>query len=401
MLISTFSLNSLYQDDNHNMVYTEFGMEEDPSMQKLDSLVKKASSTLERIEALNLSRRSSRDHSVNPHQRTEFSFSQHPSTQKEPLQLTPVPLGRENSLLATDQYAELHRDNSLMREKSVNAELRLWHEMSVHRDSHNSQHHNMPFHLAGKLMPGRSEEDGVSNSTADSKPLQGQLGKLNLIQLVTRMGNENALNITDYNGVFGLEEKTLIANLIFIKCPKSEIAPTLDTENFIKQVNKVLRDKKDKRKDDQLRFVYKKAIRNMLSNATEYAPSKSAKMEDYTDRFLKFYFPEKTDRNKDVLDTSYASVKRIKTYFHDSPMFKQHFLDTCLKVVVKEYVRYTEETYTKMHEVMTEHMRASTDDQKYRVDVLRTRYKRIPWSCLDIIDSINLIKGSCLGGQSS
>lgn len=127
----------------------------------------------------------------------------------------------------------------------------------------------------------------------------------------------------------------------------SNIDCRLENEQFVAAVNRELSKTKERRKDDRLRFIYKRAIKIMLTNSTEYQQNKSCRMENYASHFIKHYFGSQHGV-EDVLNTSYASCKKLKHYFVKSQAFQEDFVKVALDQIVKEYSANSKDTYTKM-----------------------------------------------------
>lgn len=232
-------------------------------------------------------------------------------------------------------------------------------------------------------MEEKLNEEVMSHSTAESADHQ----KLSIIQVAIRMSEENTLRISDFTGEFGVFEKLFISNLMLIKKGKS-IDWNTPSDQFVRETNNLLSQNRERRKDDRLRFIYKRAIKFLLAKCTDYQSNKSFRMEDFTEQFIKYYFGKKNNINHDVLDTSYASCKKLKLYFTHSLVFKRDFIDHALDQIMSEYTAYTADQYYKMYCLLKSQM----DQGKHNDKILMSRFKRIPWSAADIQMSAHLIK---------
>lgn len=228
-------------------------------------------------------------------------------------------------------------------------------------------------------------EEVMSNSTAESSEHQKQ--KLSIIDVAIRMSEENVLRISDFTGEFDIFEKVFISNLLLIKKGKS-VDWDMPSDQFVKESNKLLSLNRERRKDDRLRFIYKRAIKFLLAKCTEYQSNKSFRMEDFAEQFIKHYFGKKNNINQDVLDTSYASCKKLKLYFTHSQNFKRDFIEQALDQILSEYTAYTADQYYKMFCLL----KSQIDQSKPSDKILFSRFKRIPWSASDILMSAHLIK---------
>lgn len=208
-----------------------------------------------------------------------------------------------------------------------------------------------------------------------------------LIQVAIRTIEENVLKISDYLGEFGQFERLFIANILQIKLG-STADWTGNNEDFVNEVNALLNNHREKRKDDCLRFVYKRAIKFLLARCTGYKANKSHKMEDFSDRFISYYFGSKDEANSDILDTSYASRKKIKKYCQLSQSFKTDFFEVALEQILMDYDSYKKDHYAKMFAFFTIEIQWGTSNEK----ILFSKFKRLPWRKADLQMSVNLVQ---------
>ena len=208
-----------------------------------------------------------------------------------------------------------------------------------------------------------------------------------LIQVAIRTIEENILKISDYLGEFGQFERLFIANILQIKLG-STANWAASNEDFVTEVNALLDNHREKRKDDCLRFVYKRAIKFLLTRCTGYKANKNHTMEDFSDRFISYYFGAKDGANFDILDTSYASRKKIKKYCQLSQSFKTDFFEVALEQIMTEYDSYKKDHYTKMFAFFTIEVQWGTSNEK----ILFSKFKRLPWRKADLQMSVNLVQ---------
>jgi hypothetical protein len=284
-----------------------------------------------------------------------------------------------------EELLKLRRERSRAERQSKNSFEALLMKRAPSRDFKEL----MTLELEAIKVEANSEESGSSHGDEDvlGSTCESSDEKLDIIKLVMRMGEENLLRLTNFNGEFGRVEKLFISNLIYIKRGVG-VDITLETEIFVDNVNKELKKAKEKRKDDRLRFIYKRAIKLMLSKCTKYLASKSFKMEDFTDEFIKHYFGKKNNHNQDVLDTSYASCKKLKQYFLQSHSFKKDFVEHALDQIFTEYVAYSIDIHSKMHKLLVE----QAGNEAHSERLLFQKFKRIPWSSKDIQVSMQMIR---------
>mgnify|MGYP007115116546 CR=1 FL=1 len=161
-----------------------------------------------------------------------------------------------------EELLKLRRERSRAERQSKNSFEALLMKRAPSRDFKEL----MTLELEAIKVEANSEESGSSHGDEDvlGSTCESSDEKLDIIKLVMRMGEENLLRLTNFNGEFGRVEKLFISNLIYIKRGVG-IDITLETEIFVDNVNKELKKAKEKRKDDRLRFIYKRAIKLMLS----------------------------------------------------------------------------------------------------------------------------------------
>ena len=189
-----------------------------------------------------------------------------------------------------------------------------------------------------------------------------------------RMQESNCLKIGGFPFAFGHLERLFVANVLHIKMD-CHVDCRLDNESFVAAVNRELGKTKERRKDDRLRFIYKRAIKIMLAKATQYQQNKSCRMENYAANFIKHYFKDQAGV-EDVLNTSYASCKKLKHYFVKSPAFQRDFVDHALDQIVKEYSANSLDAYSKMLDTLVKQKHQTITS----ATILKRRYKRLPWS---------------------
>ena len=220
-------------------------------------------------------------------------------------------------------------------------------------------------------------------------PSQGACNprSISLSQLAIRMVNEELLSIQDY--AFSLEtvEKMYLANIVFLK-NGSTVNHELDTVEFVAKVNQSLGDSKTKRNDDRLRFVYKRAIKWLLQKCSGYEANKLHKMRDYEELLTKQYFPHNLTIREELMDTSFASKKKLQKLFKLSPQFKEEFVMFTKYKMESFYTKYTQETYSSMLKILSSKF---VKGEEIREDFLFRHYKRLPWKNSDLLTTVRHI----------
>lgn len=226
----------------------------------------------------------------------------------------------------------------------------------------------------------RSTEADNSSEKCQNKP--------SLIDVAIDMVENNQLRISKYGDLSDFD-KHFLANILYIK-NKTRIDVALSTEEFLSQVNSNMGEVKEKRNDDRLRFVYKRALKHLLAKRSDYMANKLHKMEDFKDPLVEYYFPKHPELAKEVMDTSFASRKKLLKFFKLSSAFKQDFINFANSELKPLYSRYANETYQGMHKHLVLRYQKKECD-KTSQDILLKAFKRLPWKRVDIQSTIDQI----------
>ena len=212
--------------------------------------------------------------------------------------------------------------------------------------------------------------------------------KQTIEQVAMRMVEHNELKLSSYKEQFGDFDKLLLSNILFI-LKKVHIDSSLQKSDFVEKANQVLAgNKSEKRKDDQLRFVYKRAIKVMLTKSTGYKPHSGEKMQEFEGKFMKHYFEGQDLVGEEVMDTSYASKKKLQKLFQSSPKFREDFIWS-LKEIESDYSADRNKRYSSMVELLKEH---EQKEQKDKHKILQKTCKRIPWSDIDLKKALEMVE---------
>ena len=243
---------------------------------------------------------------------------------------------------------------------------------------------------------------------------------IQLSQLASQIVEENRLSVNKSKHELGDFEKLLISNLVYI-INKSRVSTCLERDEFAKAVNSALCRRGQKRKDAQLRFVYKRAIKILMSKVTGYIANKTYHMEAFAEDFVRYYFPAlpkaedycSAGSKEEVMDTSFASKRKILRLFALSPVFKKDFLDYALPELRSRYTKYISTTYCKMIKCLKAANRGSLGKAQVSLnkpvkaadrpegpeakkveknDILFKRFKRVPWSAAELEVSIQMVR---------
>lgn len=243
-----------------------------------------------------------------------------------------------------------------------------------------------------RMFNGLDQSEVLSRSTeAESSP-QVHLSKPTIVDLAIDMIENHKLVVSAYGELDNID-KLYLANIVCIK-NRLKIGLELSTAEFVETINSNLGGLKEKRNDDRLRFIYKRAIKYLLGQRSEYTANKLHRMDDFKEPLVSYYFPKNPEVMKDLMDTSFASKKKILKLFGLSTSFKQDFLQFAREEIRPIYLNYTKETYKSMLKLLN--LRTSKKDGNSSAEVLLKTFKRLPWRINDIettIDQITTLKG--------
>lgn len=225
-----------------------------------------------------------------------------------------------------------------------------------------------------------------SNSTADDIQPPVKDEKLTLVDLAIRMVEEHHLKVQDFGPLSSLD-RLFLSNIMYIKNNKA-ISPDLETEEFVAEVNRQLTSLKEKRNDDRLRFIYKRAIKHLLSQCSAYTANKLHRMQDFESALVEKYFPGHPELAKELMDTSFASKKKLQRLFGLSPVFKVDFLSFARGHIRKYYGRYTQETYSNMFKQLQVQLARK---ETVVPESLFKNFKRLPWRASDVQSTVEQI----------
>ena len=206
--------------------------------------------------------------------------------------------------------------------------------------------------------------------------------------LAMEMIENNKLVVSRY-GELSEFDRRYLANVIYIR-NKAHIDTSLSNQEFVKLINSNLGQIKEKRNDDRLRFIYKRAIKYLLAKTSNYTANKLHKMDNFKDRLIAYYFPDLVDNKlveNDLMDTSFASKKKLLKLFRLSSSFKYDFLNFAKFQIQDIYKKYTTETYQSMYKhLRLKHIK--TESRELEIDTLFKNFKRLPWRFSDIQSTV-------------
>ena len=239
-----------------------------------------------------------------------------------------------------------------------------------------------------------SEPKGTTDGTQqipDPHPessLEYEEDKSKCICRFINMINENKLTLVHTSAILSEFERLFASNLIYIRSQK-RVDYTMDTAKFVEHVNAILSDKGCRRNDDQLRFIYKRAIKSLMEKRTDYNRNSKIGMTAYEKDFVNAYFPNNPEVTNILTDTTFASKKKLQQLFRLSPGFQEDFMEFVTCQILTEYTRHTWKMYGMFYEKLKKMLR---DNSEKNEKMLHKEFKRLPWGAMDITATISRLK---------
>jgi hypothetical protein len=206
-----------------------------------------------------------------------------------------------------------------------------------------------------------------------------------IAELTFKMLEQNRLDISDARNL-SFEDKAFLSNILNIRHTGIFVSPSLPADEFAGQFNQHLGQPSDKRNDDRLRWIFKKAVKQMLMDHTGYRPNKLFKRENFIGVLTAKYFAGKPEMQTYLLDSTFASKKKLKTMFQESALFKEEFLDFVNNRVQEIHHSESVRTFDEMHRFFSDRL-ADSPQEACRA-ILREKYKRLGWRESDVKNTI-------------
>ena len=206
--------------------------------------------------------------------------------------------------------------------------------------------------------------------------------------LAYRMIEDGRLDVRQVK-VLRLEDKVFISNILNIRNRDVFVDPNLPDKDFVAQINQNLGEAKEKRNDDQLRWMFKKATKQMLIDNTEYRRNKLFRREEYMGELTKIFFPKCPEMEKSLLDSSFASKKKLKSMFEASKKFKEDFLSFANDKIWVIHREESSKLYEEMYQYTLSRLKNRPADRKK--PFLKDQFKRLPWRDSDVQNTIDQV----------
>lgn len=203
--------------------------------------------------------------------------------------------------------------------------------------------------------------------------------------LAYRMLHNNKLEVP-LNISLSLKDKLYLANIVSVRNPDADILPQLETDSFIEAVNEQMCSSPNRRNDDKLRWLFKRTLRYFLCKYTNYLPNRSCKREIFMPILLKRFFPNNPEFESELLNSTFASKRKLRRIFSISPLFKQELIDYVENDLEIQCDRELKKRFVDLYQIIETFL-----DQN--PDVLSTKIfiqlkKRIDWNRNDVKEAI-------------
>jgi hypothetical protein len=209
-----------------------------------------------------------------------------------------------------------------------------------------------------------------------------------VVEIAYHMIENNKLAVKHSDSV-SFEDKVYLSNIVNIRNPVLLVDPTLEIGRFVQEVNKNLGEPQDKRNDDRLRWIFKRAIKFFLCHYTKYRPNKLFRREDYMPTLTKRYFPKNPEMEDDMLNSTFASKKKLMKMFSYSPLFKKDFMEFANNRIESLFHEESMKHYAEMHREVIETI--NKDATAYKKGFLKATNKRLDWRSSDVKHTIGQV----------
>lgn len=323
----------------------------------------------------------------------------------------PIVQMKDSKFALTDSCkSNLLKRNSSIQLKGEASELELKKVNSKDEKSNSSKHRIKKAHCKTALKSKKRDKvektkpsieapklERVSSRKSEelTKPIQKSLSKAakeaDIITTAYSMIENCKLDIKPLKGKLSFEDKVYISNILNVLLPKVYINPDLPDDKYVTEINENLKDSQpeEKRNDDKMRWVFKRAIRYFLCTYTDYEPNKLHRREDNMDTLTARFFPKNKEMEKELLNSSFASKKKLTKMFELSPIFKKEFLEFTNVKLTELYKTEVIEHFEKMRTLVNEIL--ENEPNAWKSGFLKNHHKRLYWRNEDVVKTIEQI----------
>lgn len=181
-------------------------------------------------------------------------------------------------------------------------------------------------------------------------------------------------------------EKLFISNILNIRHTGLFVDPHLATAAYVEAINESIGGPVERRNDDRFRWIFKRTIRYFLSKYSRYQPTKSHRREDYMPILMDRFFPFNAELEVDLLNSTFASKKKVIKLFRISPLFKEEFLEFINNQVVAMYTEEVQKKFQELYDIVVDAIAVSPEVGNKCI--LRHHKKRLDWTTEDVTESI-------------
>ena len=171
------------------------------------------------------------------------------------------------------------------------------------------------------------------------------------------------------------------------------INPELPLDDVLTSINERLfqLNNLNKRKDDRLRWFYKRFIRFLLIKHTDYKPTKQYRGQDYNQIISEIYFGREGKAPADICNTTYASKKRLLTLFQASKLFAQAAAAFIRNELMGEHLTESSYLYGRIHKIFDANYTPQADLHSLTRRFSNEEYLRLPWRNWEVVETVKLL----------
>lgn len=201
-----------------------------------------------------------------------------------------------------------------------------------------------------------------------------------------KLPSQQFLNLSDKDKCFIFCVISIFDNETFLKLdmPPDQLITTIN-EKLQTHVTQ------HKRKDDRLRWFYKRFIRFLLRKHTEYRPTKQYKAQDFNSIIAEIYFGSEEKPPENLCNTTFASKKRLLTLFRTSKLFAQAAAAFIRNELMDEHHNETNTLYIRMYKIFEQGYYPNVEIKSLMTKFSKDEYLRLPWRNCEVVETVKFL----------
>ena len=248
----------------------------------------------------------------------------------------------------------------------------------------------IPRALKTAIVPeGEIKEEVTESSSGTSEATEAPP-----IVIVARDMVENAVLPKPIFSVLTRKERFFLFCVLSMIDNSSVIDHKLPEEDLLKEVNDRLDllNKQHKRKDDRLRWFYKRFIRFLLLKHTGYRPTKQYRACEFNSTIVNIFFKSAARIPENICNTTFASKKRLLTMFRNSPEFTQAAASFIENDLMKDHLEESNYLFNRLFKVFHDHYHDGIALVHLAKRFYPEEYLRLPWRTGEVVETIKLLQ---------